>query len=63
MIEEMDCRQGFEVCHLMYFKDTPPVIFRHTHITPQEAKEWASPGQSQWIEESYKRARRKDELR
>jgi hypothetical protein len=53
----VDCRQGYELCNYHRFSRTPPVIYRHTYRTLEDAKLYAdNTDHPHWIEKSYKRA-------
>jgi hypothetical protein len=56
-IEHVNCRQGYELCNYHRFHRTPPVIYRHTYRTLEDAKLYAdNTDHPHWIEKSYKRA-------
>jgi hypothetical protein len=57
-MEEMDCRQGYEMCEIHRFRGTPPIIFRHTFRTLEKAKHWMGNGDGnpKWIERSHQKA-------
>jgi len=63
-MEELDCRQGYEMCEIHRFRNSPPIIFRHTTTTLEKAKHWVGiyagarygDGNPKWIEKSHQKA-------